>query len=198
MPVFDQVTQVVGGHPGVPAPSLDLVGETGPGQAAAQVLEVRIVDLDAERLDRPRSSIRRWSTTDDAHRLVPTGAMPARRRDEDGASRIHRGDRRRRRYPGKAPPAGPGHRPIDYPQFTIDPAQDTSTMDLDLTAEQQQVVKPFTRLPGQPLLVRCRSGQRAGWLRSRAVGRSLPGWPARPSGSPKSRAAEEPRCWTWS
>ena len=54
-PVLHQLAQVVDRDPVLPARALDLVGEAGPRQTAAQVLQDRVVDADLESLDRPRS-----------------------------------------------------------------------------------------------------------------------------------------------
>ncbi len=53
-PVRDELAQVVDRDPVLPAGFVDLVGETGPRETVAQVVEVVVVDVDPESLHRVR------------------------------------------------------------------------------------------------------------------------------------------------
>jgi hypothetical protein len=66
VPVLDQLAQVVDRNPVLPTCALDLVGEASPCQAAAQVLQDRIVDA-------PSGTVRPWTSTSRATYLPTWG-----------------------------------------------------------------------------------------------------------------------------
>ena len=71
-------------------------------------------------------------------------------------------------------------------------------MDLNPQTNSTRWSRPSTRFLTDQLPARCRSGQRAGRLRSGPVGRALRVGRPHHRRRPRSWAEEERRCWTWS